>query len=88
MKKYFPFVIILYAALALSGCNNVLTNEDVKEKVDYCQNRGFVPWYTFVKQGHKESGILYVNCRSNDEEKKDKKYKTYEAMPDVIIKKG
>lgn len=73
MKKYLFFVVLIYATLALSGCNKILTKEEVKEKVDYCTDRGFVPWYTFVKQGHKESGIIFVNCRSKDEEKKDNK---------------
>lgn len=82
MKKYFPFVVLIYATLMLSGCNKILTSEKVKEKVEYCKSRGLIPWYTFVKQGDKESGIIYVTCRSKDEESKDKKEKKSSLFSD------
>lgn len=67
MKSITTILMIVFASLMLSGCNKILTGAEVQAKVKKCESQKMIPWYTFVKQGHKESGIIFVDCRTRDD---------------------
>ncbi len=67
MKSIAMVLMIVFASLMLSGCNKILTEAEVQAKVKKCESQKMIPWYTFVKQGHKESGVIFVNCRTRDD---------------------
>ncbi len=67
MKSITTILMIVFASLMLSGCNKILTEAEVQEKVKKCESQKMIPWYTFVKQGHKESGVIFVDCRTRDD---------------------
>lgn len=67
MKSINMILMIVFASLMLSGCNKILTEAEVQAKVKKCESQKMIPWYTFVKQGHKESGVIFVDCRTRDD---------------------
>lgn len=67
MKSITTILMIVFASLMLSGCNKILTEAEVQAKVKKCESQKMIPWYTFVKQGHKESGVIFVDCRTRDD---------------------
>lgn len=67
MKKIAIVLIMITTSLMLTSCNKVLTEEEVQAKVKNCESQKMIPWYTFVKQGHKESGVIFVDCRTREE---------------------
>lgn len=67
MKSITMVLMIVFASLMLSGCNKILTEAEVQAKVRKCESQKMIPWYTFVKQGHKESGVIFVDCRTRDD---------------------
>lgn len=67
MKSITMIFMIVFASLMLSGCNKILTESEVQKKVKKCESQKMIPWYTFVKQGHKESGVIFVDCRTRDD---------------------
>lgn len=67
MKSITTILMIVFASLMLSGCNKILTEAEVQAKVKKCELQKMIPWYTFVKQGHKESGVIFVDCRTRDD---------------------
>lgn len=67
MKSIAMVLMIVFASLMLSGCNKILTEAEVQAKVKKCESQKMIPWYTFVKQGHKESGVIFVDCRTRDD---------------------
>ena len=67
MKSITTILMIVFASLMLSGCNKILTEAEVQAKVKKCKSQKMIPWYTFVKQGHKESGVIFVDCRTRDD---------------------
>lgn len=71
MKK--PSMLLLLSSVVfLTGCpGEVLSDKEVADKVAVCKKSGQIPWYTFVKQGQKESGVLYVECRTKESISKD-----------------
>jgi len=71
MKKSF-MLLVLSSVVFLTGCpGEVLSDKEVADKVTICKESGQIPWYTFVTQGHKESGVLYVECRNKESLSKD-----------------
>lgn len=67
MKSITMILMIAFSSLMLSGCNKILTEAEVQTKVKKCESQKMIPWYTFVKQGHKESGVIFVDCRTRDD---------------------
>lgn len=67
MKSITMILMMVFASLMLSGCNKILTESEVQTKVKKCESQKMIPWYTFVKQGHKESGVIFVDCRTRDD---------------------
>lgn len=67
MKNITMILMIVFASLMLSGCNKILTEDEVQAKIKKCESQEMIPWYTFVEQGHKESGVIFVNCRTRDD---------------------
>ena len=67
MKSITTILMIVFASLMLSGCNKILTEAEVQAKVKKCESQKMIPWYTLVKQGHKESGVIFVDCRTRDD---------------------
>ena len=67
MKSITTILMIVFASLMLSGCNKILTEAEVQAKVKKCESQKMIPWYTFVKQGHNESGVIFVDCRTRDD---------------------
>jgi len=73
MKKLSVVPMLIISVFLLVGCNKVLTKEEVDTKVKHCTDKGKIPWYTFVKQGNKESGVLFIECRTQKEIDNDNK---------------
>lgn len=67
MKSITMILMTAFSSLMLSGCNKILTEAEVQTKVKKCESQKMIPWYTFVKQGHKESGVIFVDCRTRDD---------------------
>lgn len=67
MKSITTILMMVFASLMLSGCNKILTESEVQAKVKKCESQKMIPWYTFVKQGDKESGVIFVDCRTRDD---------------------
>lgn len=66
MKKSLG-LLVLSSLVFLTGCpGEVLSDKEVADKVSICKESGQVPWYTFVKQGDKKSGVLYIECRTKE----------------------
>lgn len=66
MKKSL-MLFVLSSVVFLTGCpGEVLSDKEVADKVAICKESGQIPWYTFVKQGDKKSGVLYVECRTKE----------------------
>lgn len=66
MKKSF-MLLVLSSVVFLTGCpGEVLSDKEVADKVAICKESGQIPWYTFVKQGDKQRGVLYVECRPKE----------------------
>lgn len=55
--------LFLFAA---SSDPKVMTDQQVKDKVTYCYKHGGKPWFTFVEQGNKESGVRFIDCVPKD----------------------
>ena len=67
MRKITGILMMIIASLMLTACNKILTEEEVQAKVKNCEAQKMIPWYTFVKQGHKESGVIFVDCRTRED---------------------
>lgn len=88
MKKSF-MLLVLSNVVFLTGCpGEVLSDKEVADKVAICKESGQIPWYTFVKQGDKQSGVLYVECRSKESLSKDSKKESSLFDDDTPVTSG
>jgi len=88
MKKL-PMLLVLSSIAFLTGCpGDVLSDKEVADKVAICKESGQIPWYTFVKQGHKESGVLYVECRDKESLSKNSKKESSILDDDTPVTAG
>lgn len=63
MKHKLFLVPVIAIALLQTGClPKALSDEEVAKKVAACKAKQQKPWYTFARQGDKNSGVLYVEC--------------------------
>lgn len=88
MKKSF-MLLMLSSVVFLTGCpGEVLSDKEVADKVAICKESGQTPWYTFVKQGDKKSGVLYVECRTKESSSKDSKKESSLFDDDTPVTSG